>query len=182
MAILNFDDALRLRRDIDASAALNVLNARLSASAWGFVGSVKMKRQQAWQYRQKKRGGMNAKKEGVVSNVLFIIAAPPYGSERVLAALRLATTLIHHETRPNVRLFFLSDGIVTGLAGQKIAEAISLGVILEDIIGAGGEVRVCRTCATARGLQNAAWLPKVQIGTMPELAEWTLGADRILTL
>jgi uncharacterized protein involved in oxidation of intracellular sulfur len=38
-----------------------------------------------------------------------------------------------------------------------------------------------RTCAEARGLDQTRLLPGVKIGTMPELADWTLEADKVVS-
>ncbi|MDR1530135.1 MAG: DsrE family protein [Burkholderiales bacterium] len=113
--------------------------------------------------------------------ILFIVQSAPYGDEKTLTALRLAVALTQQEPRPLLRFFFLSDGIVTALSGQETADRMNLGEILSEIINTGAETRVCQTCVIARGLSNAVWLPGVSIGKMPELAQWTLDADQVLT-
>jgi len=51
-----------------------------------------------------------------MQKILIIVHAPPYGSERCLSALRLATALAGRDAdRPEIRLFLMSDATVLGL-------------------------------------------------------------------
>ena len=118
-----------------------------------------------------------------MQNVLIIVSAPGYGSERMLSALRLATAIATQEVETvDLRLFMMSDAVTVGLSGQ--ASAISGGGLqqmLEDLLAHGTQIRLCRTCAVARGVGESALIPGVLIGTLSELAEWTLAADKIVT-
>ncbi|MFA9438678.1 DsrE/DsrF/TusD sulfur relay family protein [Uliginosibacterium sp. sgz301328] len=115
--------------------------------------------------------------------ILIIVHAAPYGSERVLSALRLASALAGHgDATPHLRLFFMSDGVTTGLAGQAEATAGGgLQQMIEDLTGQGVPAKLCRTCAVARGVDKLPLASGVEIGTLPELAEWTLWADKVIT-
>ncbi|RZT76114.1 uncharacterized protein involved in oxidation of intracellular sulfur [Azospira oryzae] len=117
-----------------------------------------------------------------MQNVLIIVHAPPYGSERVLSALRLATTLAGSDARPAVRLFLMSDAVVAGLANQVDAAAGGgLREMIEALVAQGVPVKLCRTCAQARGVHELPLIAGTAIGTLPELAQWTLEADKVLT-
>ena len=116
-----------------------------------------------------------------MQTVLITVNASPYGNERALSALRLTLTLAQQNERCRVLLFLLSDAVVTALKNQKTAQARSLGEMLAEALELGVEVRVCRTCADARGIDDSLLLTGVKIGTMPELAEWTLSADKTLS-
>lgn len=116
-----------------------------------------------------------------MQKIVFMLNAAPYGSERVLSSLRLAAALCASEIPAQVRVFLLSDAVPLALAGQQVASGQSLGDMLDQLLAVGADVRVCRTCVEARGLQNAEWLDGVEIGTMPELAEWTLEADKVIS-
>ena len=113
-------------------------------------------------------------------NILILVNAAPYGSERSFSALRIAATLSAHEDKPNVRLFFMSDSVGIALSNQQTAEKQTHEMMLEEIISNGGEVLLCKTCIAARGLQDAKWIEGVGIGTLNELAHWTLTADSTL--
>lgn len=118
-----------------------------------------------------------------MQTILFIVNAPPYGSERMMSALRLAGALLAQEQEAiELRLFMLSDAVTVGLPGQQSTQGgVSLGSVLQEIASLGAKVRLCRTCLQARGLIEMSLLPGVEIGTMPELSEWTLAADKVLT-
>lgn len=118
-----------------------------------------------------------------MQNVLIIVNAPAYGSERMLSALRLATAITGQENETvDLRLFMMSDAVTVGVAGQPTADAGGgLQQMLEGLIRHGVQIRLCRTCAQARGIVDLPLIPGVTIGTLPELAEWSLAADKVIT-
>ena len=118
-----------------------------------------------------------------MQNILIIVHAPPYGNERMLSALRLATALTGQESeRVDLRLFFMSDAVPVGLPGQASAEAGGgLQQMLEALLERGVEIRLCRTCALARGIAETPLIAGVEIGTLPELAQWTIDADKVIS-
>lgn len=117
-----------------------------------------------------------------MQNILIIIHAPPYGSERVLSALRLATALAGNDQKPAIRIFLMSDATVLGLPNQIDGTGNGLQGMVEQLIAQGVEIRLCRTCAMARGLVDLPLIPGAAIGTLVELAEATLAADKVITL
>jgi uncharacterized protein involved in oxidation of intracellular sulfur len=50
---------------------------------------------------------------------LFIINDPPYGTERVYNALRIAHALLKKEPQTEVSVFLMADSVVAAKAGQK---------------------------------------------------------------
>lgn len=117
-----------------------------------------------------------------MQKILLIVHAPPYGSERCLSALRLATTLAGRgEGAPQVRVFLMSDATVLGLPNQRDGSTSGLQAMVEQLVADGVAIRLCRTCAMARGLADLPLIEGATIGTLPELAEWTLEADKVLT-
>ncbi len=116
-----------------------------------------------------------------MQNILIIIHAPPYGSERVLSALRLATALAGNDAKPDIRIFLMSDATVLGLPNQIDGAGNGLQGMVEQLIAQGVDIRLCRTCALARGLGDLPLIPGAAIGTLVELAEATLQADKVIT-
>jgi len=53
--------------------------------------------------------------------------------------------------------------------------------MLKAVINKGGKVKACGSCAEARGIKNLQLLEGVEISNMPELAKWTVEADKVLT-
>jgi len=122
-------------------------------------------------------------KGNILQTVLIIVHAPAYGSERMLSALRLATAIAAQESETvDLRLFMMSDAVTVGLPMQAPAEAGGgLQQMLEALVQHGAQIRLCRTCALVRGVADVTLIPGVTIGTLPELAEWTLAADKVVT-
>ncbi|MEN9313973.1 MAG: protein YchN [Pseudomonadota bacterium] len=117
-----------------------------------------------------------------MQSVLIIVHAPPYGSERCLSALRLATALTGVEgTPPEVQVFLMSDATVLGLPNQVDGAGKGLQTMVEELVSRKVPIRVCRTCALARGIAELPLIPGVTIGTLPELAQSTLAADKVVT-
>ena len=118
-----------------------------------------------------------------MQSVLIIIHAPAYGSERMLSALRLATSIISQELESvDLRIFMMSDAVTVGLPNQlQAAAGGGLQLMLEGLIAHGAQIRLCRTCALARGVADLPLIPGVTIGTLSELAEATLAADKVIT-
>ena len=117
-----------------------------------------------------------------MQSILIIVHAPAYGSERMLSALRLASALYaqEHETI-DLRIFMMSDAVTVGLPAPGADQSGNLQTMLIDLLTQGAQIRLCRTCALARGIADLALIPGIAIGTLPELADWTLAADKIIS-
>ncbi|PKO47439.1 MAG: hypothetical protein CVU31_08345 [Betaproteobacteria bacterium HGW-Betaproteobacteria-4] len=116
-----------------------------------------------------------------MQKTLIIIHAAPYGSERCLSGLRLATALAGSEAKPEVKVFLMSDATVLGLPNQQDGATNGLQGMVETLVNHGVQIRSCRTCAMARGIAELPLIPGVSIGTLVELAEATLAADKVIT-
>lgn len=117
-----------------------------------------------------------------MQKILIIVHAPPYGSERCLSAMRLANALAgRDEDRPEVSVFLMSDATVLGLPNQRDGAGNGLQAMVEELVSEGVPIKVCRTCALARGLAELPLIPGVSIGTLAELAEASLAADKVIT-
>jgi len=53
--------------------------------------------------------------------------------------------------------------------------------MVEQLTGHGVPVRLCKTCAGNRGLLDLKLIEGVTIGTLAELAEATVQADKVIT-
>ena len=82
---------------------------------------------------------------------------------------------------PEIRIFLMSDATVLGLPNQVEATGNGLQGMVEQLVAQDVEFRVCRTCALARGLAELPLIAGVTIGTLVELAEATLAADKVIT-
>ena len=112
---------------------------------------------------------------------LFILNDPPYGTERVYNALRLAHALLKKESQTEVTVFLMADSVVAAKAGQKTPDGYyNTERMLKRVLGGNGKVLLCGTCMDARGLDEAAMMTGARRSTMDELATATAEADKVL--
>lgn len=114
-------------------------------------------------------------------NMLFILNGPPYGDEHTYNGLRLAGALAHREGN-EVRVFLMGDAAVAAKAGQKVPEGFyNLQLMLNKVARRGeGRVAVCGTCMDARGMAADELMEGAHRGTLDELADWSMWAEKVL--
>jgi len=114
-------------------------------------------------------------------NVLFIVNDPPYGTERVYNALRLAQALVKRDPATQITLFLIADAVSAAKARQKTPEGYyNIERMLKRVISGKGVVLLCGTCLDARGIGDAELLEGTRRSTMDELATATAEADQVL--
>jgi uncharacterized protein involved in oxidation of intracellular sulfur len=112
---------------------------------------------------------------------LFIINDPPYGSERVYNALRLAHALLKKEPRTEVTVFLMADAVIAAKSNQKTPDGYyNVERMLKRVLAANGKVLLCGTCMDARGLDDAALMAAARRSTMDELAAATVEAEKVM--
>ena len=115
-----------------------------------------------------------------MSETLFVLNDPPYGTERSYNGLRLAGSLAKREGE-TVRVFLIGDAAACAKGGQKVPQGYyNLELMLRSVGRRGGEVGVCGTCMDARGITDAELAEGCRRSTMEELADWTQQTDRVL--
>ena len=111
---------------------------------------------------------------------LFILNDPPYGTERSYNALRLAGSLAKRPEE-DVRVFLMGDAAACARSGQKVPQGYyNLERMLMVVAQNRGEVGVCGSCMDARGLAEGELVKGTRRGSLEELADWSLWADRTL--
>jgi uncharacterized protein involved in oxidation of intracellular sulfur len=112
---------------------------------------------------------------------LFIINDPPYGTERVYNALRLAHALVKKDSASEMTVFLMADAVLTAKAGQKTPEGFyNVECMLKRVLAAKGRVLLCGTCMDARGIGEGEIMEGAHRSTMDELAAATVEADKVL--
>jgi uncharacterized protein involved in oxidation of intracellular sulfur len=112
---------------------------------------------------------------------LFIINDPPYGTERVYNALRLAHALVKKDPASEVTVFLMADAVLAAKAGQKTPEGFyNVERMLKRVLSAKGRVLLCGTCMDARGIADGEIMEGARRSTMDELAAATAEADKLL--
>jgi uncharacterized protein involved in oxidation of intracellular sulfur len=112
---------------------------------------------------------------------LLIVNDPPYGTERVYNALRLAHALIRRDPSTEVTLFLMADAVLAAKAHQKTPDGYyNVERMLKRLATGKGAVFLCGTCMDARGISDAELMDGVRRSTMDELANATVDADKVL--
>ena len=117
-----------------------------------------------------------------MQNLLFIVNDSPYGGEKTFNALRFAINLQEdHCKEVNIKVFAFSDSILSGIADQNPNEGSNVQQLIDILVAQGAEVKLCTSCVKARGLLDAKLIDGVTLGTLADVSEWTLWADKVLT-
>ncbi|AML59730.1 Putative ACR protein [Serratia rubidaea] len=116
-----------------------------------------------------------------MSSIVLVASGAAYGQESLFNALRLAIALKEQQSALELKIFLMSDAVVAGIAGQQPHEGYHLQQMLEILTAQQVPIRLCKTCADARGVSRLTLTAGVEIGTLVELAQWTLAADKVLT-
>ncbi len=114
-----------------------------------------------------------------MKNILCVIESSPYGNEKAFQQLRLALQLRENATPSSsipLKVFFISDGVYCALPKQMCEEK-NIEQLLDILLMQGATMAVCKTCLQERGLHALSLIEDIQIGTLHQLAEWTLQAD-----
>lgn len=116
-----------------------------------------------------------------MQSIVLIANGAAYGSESLFNSLRLAIGLREEQSELTLKVFLMSDAVTAGLRGQKPAEGYNIQQMLEILTAQDVPVKLCKTCTDGRGITSLPLIDGVEIGTLVELAQWTLAADKVLT-
>jgi uncharacterized protein involved in oxidation of intracellular sulfur len=113
--------------------------------------------------------------------ILFIINDPPYGTERVYNALRVAHALTKRDAANEVTVFLMADAVLAAKAKQKTPDGYyNIERMLKGVLARKGQVLLCGTCLDARGIDQSELMDGAQRSTMDDLATRTSAADKVL--
>ncbi|MBU0559147.1 MAG: DsrE family protein [Bacteroidetes bacterium] len=112
---------------------------------------------------------------------LIIINDAPYGTEKAYNALRLAIQLLKDKPDSQVWVFLMADAATCAIPNQITPNGYyNIERMLKLFISKGGKVKICGTCADARGLKQLQLVEGAELSSLSELSEWTLLSDKIL--
>jgi uncharacterized protein involved in oxidation of intracellular sulfur len=112
---------------------------------------------------------------------LVLINDPPYGTERVYNALRLAHALLKRDPATQLTVFLMADAVLAAKAQQKTPDGYyNVERMLKRVLSSKGNVLLCGTCMDARGIGDTDLLAGARRSTMDELADTTVEADKVL--
>jgi uncharacterized protein involved in oxidation of intracellular sulfur len=114
--------------------------------------------------------------------ILIIINDAPYGSEKAYNALRIAMQLQKENPQIELRIFLMADSATCAIAGQSVPPGYyNIETMLGAVIYKGGKVKICGSCANARGLKELKLVEGAEISNMVELTKWIVDSDKVLT-
>jgi uncharacterized protein involved in oxidation of intracellular sulfur len=114
--------------------------------------------------------------------ILIIINDAPYGSEKAYNALRIANQLNKEHQEVEVRIFLMADGTNCAIANQTTPNGYyNIERMMKLSLNKGTKVKICGSCAEARGLKNISLVDGSEISNLAELTNWVVDSDRVLT-
>ncbi|MBS3776473.1 MAG: DsrE family protein [Bacteroidales bacterium] len=114
--------------------------------------------------------------------ILIVINDAPYGTEKAYNALRLANQLGKEHKDTEVRIFLMADSVFCAIPGQNTPDGYyNIERFLKGAIKKGAKVKLCGTCADARGLKNMTLLEGTEISTLAQFTEWVVDSDKVVT-
>lgn len=114
--------------------------------------------------------------------ILILINDPPYGTEKVYNAMRLAHQLSKDHPEIELRVFLMADAATAALSGQLTPHGYyNVERMLKLALSKGAKIKICGTCAEARGIKNLPLIEGTELSNMAELAHWVADSDKILT-
>lgn len=116
-----------------------------------------------------------------MQRIAIVASGAAYGSESLFNSLRLAIALKEEGEPLDLKLFLMSDAVTAGLRNQQPSEGYNIQQMLEILTAQDVPVKLCKTCTDGRGITSLPLIEGVEIGTLIELAQWTLAADKVLT-
>ncbi|WP_159518570.1 DsrE/DsrF/TusD sulfur relay family protein [Sunxiuqinia indica] len=117
-----------------------------------------------------------------MQKILVLINDAPYGSEKAYNAFRLANQLGKEHEQVDVRIFLMADAASCAVANQKTPNGYyNIERMLKFSIAKGAKIKICGSCADARGLKTIQLIEGTEISTMAEFTNWVVDSDKILT-
>jgi len=117
-----------------------------------------------------------------MQKILILINDGPYGTEKAYNGLRLANQLNKAHEETEVRIFLMGDAATCAIAGQNTPNGYyNMERMLKYSLSKGAKVKICGSCADARGIKNLPLIDGSEISTMAELTQWVVDSDKVVT-
>ncbi len=117
-----------------------------------------------------------------MQKILILINDAPYGTEKAYNALRLANQLGKEHEQVEVRIFLMADAASCAVANQNTPNGYyNIERMMKFSLNKGAKVKICGSCADARGLKSVQLIEGTEISTMAEFTNWVVDSDKVLT-
>ena len=117
-----------------------------------------------------------------MKTILIVINDAPYGSEKAYNGLRLANQLNNAHEDVEARIFLMADAVGCAVAGQNTPNGYyNIERMMKYSINKGTKVKICGTCADARGFKNIELIEGAEISTLAEFTNWVIDSDKVIS-
>ncbi|MDO9256962.1 MAG: DsrE family protein [Bacteroidales bacterium] len=117
-----------------------------------------------------------------MKSILILVNDAPYGTEKAYNAMRLAMQLQKEHDQVEVRMFLMADAVTCAIPNQNTPSGYyNIERMLKSIIMKGGIVKLCGSCADARGLKSIPLIAGAELSTMSQFTQWTVDSDKVVT-
>ena len=117
-----------------------------------------------------------------MQKILILINDAPYVSEKAYNGLRLANQLGKEHDDVEVSIFLMADATFCAVPNQTTPNGFyNIERMIKLAITKGAKVKICGSCADARGIKNLPLIAGTEISTMAELTNWVVDSDKVIT-
>lgn len=117
-----------------------------------------------------------------MKKVLILINDAPYGTEKAYNALRLAMQIQKDHEDTELCVFLMADAVTCALPDQNTPNGYyNIERMLKAVLMKKGKVKLCGSCADARGLKDLKLVDGAELSTMKELTQLTIECDKMVT-
>ena len=114
--------------------------------------------------------------------ILIIINDAPYGTEKAYNALRLANQILKDYVDSEVTVFLMADAATCAISNQKTPNGYyNIERMLKSFVNKKGKIKVCTSCAEARGIDQIELVNGAELSTMKELTQLTMECNKVIT-
>jgi uncharacterized protein involved in oxidation of intracellular sulfur len=117
-----------------------------------------------------------------MKKVIILVNDAPYGTEKAYNALRLAMQIQKDYENTDLCVFLMADAVICALPNQNTPNGYyNIERMVRAVILKNGKVKLCGSCAEARGLKELILVEGAELSTMKELTQLTMECDKMVT-
>lgn len=117
-----------------------------------------------------------------MQKILILINDAPYGTEKAYNAFRLAMQIQKDFEDTELCLFLMADAVTCALPNQNTPNGYyNIERMLKAVLMKKGKVKLCGSCADARGIKEIKIVEGAVMSTMKELTQLTIECDKMVT-
>jgi len=118
----------------------------------------------------------------MTQKILILINDAPYGTEKAYNGLRLAMQLQKDYENIDLCIFLMADAVTCALPNQNTPNGYyNIERMLKAITMKHGKVKLCGSCADARGIKEMKLVEGAELSTMKELTQLIIESDKVIT-